>query len=372
MPMHLIRPLPLLLAAAHAGVGTLAAKAPDFVSPEVPTDGQATFRYYAPGAQAVSLVGLRRPTPWPMTKGADGVWTLTVSGLAPDIYGYSFDVDGATALDPRNRYIKKWINSESAFELPGAKPPAWALTPVPHGTLARHTITSAAAGREYSFQVYTPPGYDPRGKQVYPVVYLLHGYGDDETAWAENGRAHLIADNLIAAGKMKPAIIVMPHGHPIPYPFTRFEDYSGLNHAAMEKVVVGELLPFVERNYRASKKPAGRAIVGLSMGGGHSLGIGLAHPELFQWVGAFSAAAPAENLETKFSALLAAAKKKQTSPKLLWIGIGKDDFLLSRNDAFRTWLAQNQVPFTYKLTDGGHEWTCWREYVEDFLQLTFR
>ncbi len=370
--MKALRPLPLLLALAFAGVGTLAAKAPDFVSPEVTTDGQATFRYYAPEARSVSLVGLRRTTPLPLTKGADGVWTVTVSGLAPDIYGYSFDVDGATALDPRNRYAKKWITSESAFELPGAKPPAWALTAVPHGTLHRHTITSAAAGREYSFQIYTPPGYDPRAKQVYPVVYLLHGYGDDETAWAENGRANFIADTLIARGKMKPAIIVMPHGHPIPYPFTRIEEYFGQNLVAMEKVVVGELLPFVEREYRASNKPADRAIVGLSMGGGHSLGIGLTHPELFQWVGAFSAAVPADNLETRFSALLAAAKKKQTSPKLLWIAIGKDDFLLKRNDDFRAWLQQNAVPFTYKQTDGGHEWTCWREYVEDFLQLTFR
>ncbi len=370
--MKALRPLPLLLALALAGIPAFAAKAPDFVSPEVTTDGQATFRYYAPEARSVALVGLRRPTPLPLAKGPDGVWTVTVSGLAPDIYGYSFEVDGATALDPRNRATKKWITSENAVELPGATPPAWALTAVPHGTLHRHTVASAAAGREYSFQVYTPPGYDPRAKQVYPVVYLLHGYGDDETAWAENGRANFIADTLIARGKMKSAIIVMPHGHPIPYPLTRNDGYSGQNLVAMEKVVVGELLPFVEREYRASGKPADRAIVGLSMGGGHSLGIGLTHPELFQWVGAFSAAVPAENLEAKFSALLAAAKKKQASPKLLWIAIGKDDFLLKRNDEFRAWLEKNQVPFTYKQTDGGHEWTCWREYIEDFLQLTFR
>jgi enterochelin esterase family protein len=358
--------------AAFVGSLAIAAKAPDFLSPEVTTDGQATFRFYAPAAHLVALQGLRRTEPLPMTKGPDGVWSVTVSGLAPDIYSYVFDVDGGVALDPKNRYTKKWINSESAFELPGATPPAWALQAVPHGALSRHTFTSATAGREYSVQIYTPPGYDPRASTVYPVVYLLHGYGDDETAWAENGRAHYIADHLIARGAMRPAIIVMPHGHPIPYPFTRLDEYFDQNLVAMEKVVVDELLPFVEHAYRASSKPADRAIVGLSMGGGQSLGIGLAHPELFQWVGAFSAAVPADNLETKFSALVAAAKAKQPSPQLLWIAIGQDDFLLNRNDTFRAWLQQHDVPLTYKLTAGGHEWTNWREYLEDFLQLTFR
>ncbi|MBK8478201.1 MAG: esterase [Opitutaceae bacterium] len=369
--MKALRALPLVLA-AFAGTLGYAAKAPDYLSPEVTADGRAILRFYAPGAGAVAVQGLRRTEPLPMAKGADGIWSVTVSGLAPDIYGYVFDVDGAVTLDPKNRYAKKWISSESAFELPGAKPPAWALQAVPHGTLHRHTVTSAAAGRQYSFQVYTPPGYDARAKDLYPVVYLLHGYGDDETAWAENGHAHLIADNLIAQGRMKPAIIVMPHGHPVLLPATRRDHYSAENHAAMEKVVVGELLPFLQREYRASAEPADRAIVGLSMGGGHSLGIGLAHPELFQWVGGFSAAAPDDSLDTAFPALLTAAKQKKNSPKLLWIAIGKDDFLLKRNDAFRAWLQQNQVPFTYKLTDGGHEWTVWREYVEDFLQLTFR
>ena len=369
--MKALRALPFLLVAFVNGPA-FAAQVPNFLSPEITPDGQATLRFYAPGAHAVAVQGLRRTEPLPMTKGSDGVWSVTVSGLAPDIYSYVFEVDGAAALDPKNRYTKKWINSESAFELPGATPPAWALQAVPHGTLSRHTFTSATAGREYSVQIYTPPGYDPRGASVYPVVYLLHGYGDDETAWAENGRANRIADNLIARGAMKPAIIVMPHGHPIPYPFTRLDEYFEQNLGAMEKVVVDELLPFVERTYRASSKPADRAIVGLSMGGGQSLGIGLTHPELFHWVGAFSAAVPGEKLETKFSALLAAAKQKQASPKLLWIAIGQDDFLLKRNDEFRAWLQQNEVPFTYKQTAGGHEWTNWREYLEDFLQLTFR
>jgi enterochelin esterase family protein len=171
---------------------------------------------------------------------------------------------------------------------------------------------------------------------------------------------------------MKPAIIVMPYGHPLQLPVTRGDNYFAENQAAMEKVVTGELLPFVQREYRASSKPVERAIVGLSMGGGHSLGIGLTHPELFQWVGAYSAVAPQENLDTTFAALAATAKAQRTSPKLLWIAIGKDDYLLPRNDIFRSWLQQNQVPFTYKFTDGSHEWSVWRNYLEEFLPLTFR
>lgn len=357
--------LPLLLVAAACT--PLAGQTPAYVSPEVATDGRVTFRYHAPEARTVSLVGLRRTTPLPLTRGADDLWSVTVADLAPDIYGYVFAVDGAIALDPKNRYIKKWITSESAFELTGPRPPVWAVQPVPHGTLHHHTVASAIVGREYSFQVYTPPGYDPRGKRRYPVVVLFHGYGDDETAWTENGRAHVIADNLIAAGKMVPAIILMPHGHPIPYPLTRLDEYFERNLPAMEQVLTRELLPFVEREYRAGTKPAERAIVGLSMGGGHALGIGLKHPELFQWVGAFSAAVPPGDPTAFFP-----GAPRGRVPRLLWLGIGRDDFLLARNETFRTWLDQQHVPHTHALTDGGHEWTNWRTYLEQFLPLVFR
>ncbi len=365
-------PILAMITATLSVIPGLTAQLPVYQSPEIVSADTVTFRYFGPAARQVAVVGLRRTTPTPMTKAADGLWSVTVSGLAPDIYGYSFDVDGAVALDPKNRSIKKWINSENAFELPGANPPAWALQPVPHGTLHRHTIGSPTAGREYSFQVYTPPGYDPHAATPYPVVYLLHGYGDDETAWAENGRAHLIADNLIAAGTMKPALIVMPHGHPIPFPLDRVEEYFGQNLPAMEKVVTEELIPLVERQYRVGRTAADRAIVGLSMGGGHSLGIGLPHPELFQWVGAFSAAVPAGDPAANFPVLLEAAKNNHPSPRLLWIAIGSDDFLLARNEAFRRWLTDNHIAFTYELSDGGHEWTNWRDYLGQFLQLTFR
>jgi len=358
----------LPLAAALPGRSEI----PDFLSPEARPDGQVVFRFYAPAAHAVAVQGLRNHAPVAMVKGKDDVWTTTVAGLAPDMYSYSFNVDGATALDPRNRDIKRWITSESGFEIVGTPPPAWALQAVPHGTLHRHLYTSAVARREAAFLVYTPPGYDPRSDRTYPVVYVLHGYGDDEGAWSENGHAHLIADSLLARGAMKAAILVMPNGHPRPIPTTREKDYSAANLAAMQDAIIQELLPLIERDYRVSRVPAERAIVGLSMGGGQSLTIGLGHPELFQWVGGFSSAAPNEDLDARFAGLLQATKKHEPSPRLLWIAIGKDDFLLKQNQTFTAWLTANNVPFKWKLTDGGHEWTNWRAYLEEFLGQIFR
>ncbi len=366
--MSPLRLLPLVFACGLAA--RLASQPANLVSPEITADGAVTFRYHAPEARSVALAGLRRAAPLPMTKSADGLWSVTVPGLAPDIYSYVFTVDGATALDPHNRNTKKWIRSENAFEFTGGTAPVWSLQPVPHGVVHRHTIASRAAGRQYSFQVYTPPGYDPRAAQTYPVVVLFHGYGDDETAWVENGRAHLIADNLIARGAMKPAVIVMPHAHPIPFPLERVEEYFGENLPAMERTLLEDLLPFVENEYRVAAAPEQRAIVGLSMGGGHALGIGLKHPGTFRWVGAFSAAIPPGEPTAFFPA--AAADRAAERPRLLWIAIGREDFLLERNESFRTWLAQRDVPFAYELTDGGHEWTNWRNYLAAFLPLLFR
>ena len=362
--------LPLILGALMVGQhGPLLAQ--NLPSPEI-VGNQVTFRFFAPKAGEVSLQGLRGRKALPMTKGTDGLWQVTVGDLAPDIYNYSFNVDGATALDPRNRSFKKWILTSSAFDFTGGTTPLWSLQQVPHGTVHRHLYTSRAAQREGAFQVYTPPGYDPRAAVKYPVVFLFHGYGDDETAWVEEGRANCIADNLIAKGSIKPAVIVMTNGHPVSIPIARQDHYGAANQAAMELEVMKEVLPQVEAAYCVSREASDRAIVGLSMGGGHALEIGLGHPETFQWVGAFSAATPEGDLAARFPRLLPAPTSKRQVPRLLWIGIGKDDFLLQRNDAFRAWLQQHDVPFTYKQTDGGHEWTNWREYVEDFLQLTFR
>lgn len=346
--------------------------AADPVSPEIHPDRKVTLRLLAPNARAVALQGVTKD-PQPMTKDADGVWSITVGPLAPEIYSYTFAVDGATVTDPRNRQIKKWIRSESTFEVPGSPPILAASQPVPHGVVHRHVLASRTRQRENALMIYTPPGFDPRADTTYPVVYLLHGFGDDETAWAEVGRANFIADNLIAQGGAVPAIIVMTNGHPVPIPVgVRFPEYSPRNLAAMQQELLSEIVPFVEKHYPVRREAASRAIVGLSMGGGQSLNIGLSHLDTFQWIGGFSSAAPTDELDSTFVKLREAAKKQSGGARLLWIAVGRDDFLLEQNQTFIGWLEANRVPHVWKLTDGGHEWPVWRRYLGEFLPLLFR
>lgn len=369
--MRLIPRLLLLVASSVVSLTSLFAADP--VSPEIHPDGRVTLRFLAPNAQAVALQGVIFKEPQPMAKDAEGVWSITIGPLAPEIYSYTFAVDGATVTDPRNRRIKKWIRSESAFEIAGTPPILAASQPGPHGVIHRHVFSSKTRGRETAVMVYTPPDFDPRAAATYPVLYLLHGFGDDETAWSEVGHANFIADNLIAQGRAVPAIIVMTNGHPVPIPAgARFDDYAPKNLAAMQQELLSEVIPLVEKNYPVRRDASSRAIVGLSMGGGHSLNIGLTHPELFAWVGGFSSAAPTVNLDQTFKLLTPAARKDGAGPRLLWIAIGKDDFLIEQNKTFIGWLEQNKVPHVWKLTDGAHEWPVWRRYLGEFLPLLFR
>jgi len=360
---------------AVVGMGSamtlLGANPPEFLSPEQTAPGQVTFRFYAPNANAVSVQGLRHRPPVALTRDAEGLWSGTVSDLPADIYTYSFNVDGAMVLDSHNRSFKKWLTSESAVEVTNGTPTVYALQPVPHGVLHRHGYTSAFNGREQACQVYTPPGYDPNARTRYPLIVLCHGYGDDETAWVEMGRANLIADNLIAKGTMKKAVILMPFGHPV-QPINRDQPYRNRNYLAFEQELLQQLIPFVEANYRLARNPDNRAILGLSMGGGHALGVGLAHPEVFHWVAGFSSRAPTEELEKRFSPWIQSLKTKQRAPRLLWIGIGREDGLLEGNQTFTAWLKQNGIPFTWRLTDGGHEWSVWREDFAEVAPLLFK
>src|SRR5258708_7074141 len=285
-------------------------------SPEVLPDGRVTFRLLAPKAQVVAVKGLRRLPPQPMTKDDGGVWSVTVGPFAPDLYSYTFDVDGATFTDPHNRRLKEWLSEESLFEVPGTPPLLISRQDVPHGVVHRHVLPSRIRGTETAVVVYTPPGFDPKKK--YPVLYLLHGFGDEETAWVAVGRANFIADNLLAQQRIVQAIIVMTNGHSVPIPFGGSSpDYSAANDAAMERELLGDVMPYIEARYPVRRDPAGRAIVGLSMGGGQSLGIGLAHPDIFGWVGGVSSAAPKGDLETPFAPLLPAPQQTKCGPHLL-------------------------------------------------------
>ena len=363
----------LALAFSVQGVVVQVEIAAQLISPEVHPDRRVTFRIRAPQAKRVLVEGINGLEPQPMTKGAGGVWKVTLGPLPPELYSYVFNIDGTVVPDPHNRHVKKWLSLNSQFEIPGDPPRLYERCRVPHGVVHRQFYDSKTTGTERGVYVYTPPGYETSGTRRYPLVLLLHGYGDDESAWLEVGRVNFILDNLLAANKIVPMVVAMPNGHPLPIELkTEFDDYADRNLKLMEKDVLEDLLPYLERSYRLGDSDQQRAIVGLSMGGGQALTIGLGHLDQFSWIGGFSSAAPQGDLDHLLANLTRDVAATNRRIKLLWIGCGKDDFLLARNRQFVSWLAKHKIAHTYRETKGSHQWMVWRRYISEFLPLLFR
>jgi enterochelin esterase-like enzyme len=360
---------------------------PAVVSPDVGADRTITFRYVAPNAQAVTVSGELDGKPHPMTKGENGVWTVTVGPLVPDIYTYSFNVDGVTSLDPRNantKYGYGGFGAVSVVELPGDGPQFYDAKPVPHGEVRIRPYWSKALELNRTMWVYTPPGYD-KGKD-YPVLYLLHGGGDVESGWTMIGRANLILDNLIAEGKAKPMVVVMPLGHTIQSFWTGpSKAYLNPNAAAggrgatpgpqplnaFGRDFTEDIVPLVESSYKVSKKADDRAIAGLSMGGGLTMNLAFNKPELFRYVAIMSMGNA--NSEAAFPSFYAKPDAINKQFKLLWIAIGKDDTLIGNNaKALSDTLNAKGIKHTFLVTEGRHEWTVWRHHLNQLAPLLFR
>ena len=343
------------------------------VSPEVHPDRRVTFRLKSAHASSVLVQGIAGLDAQPMTKGEEDVWEVTVGPLEPELYSYVFSVDGTIVTDPQNRQVKKWLSLNSMFLVPGDPPLLHEQQPVPHGVVHHHIYDSKATESQRGVYIYTPPGYQARAAQEYPLLVLMHGYGDDASAWIEVGRANFILDNLIAQSKVKPMVVAMPYGHPLPIELrTAFDNYADRNMVLMQRDVLQDLIPFVAQNYRLKKGREYRGIVGLSMGGGQSLTIGLHNLDEFAWIGGFSSAAPQGALQEQYADLLADVAATNVRVKLLWIGCGKDDFLLQRNRTFIEWLKQNGIEHTYHESEGGHAWEVWRRYLATFLPMLFQ
>ena len=349
---------------------------PPVVSPEVHSDHRVVFRLRAPNAQAVtvSLEGSREPLP--MQKDEQGVWSVTSDPLAPDFYGYSFQVDGVTNFDPSNHAVKpNFLYRASELHVPGPQSLPWETGDIPHGELHHHFYPSGVVGDHRDYYVYTPAGYDPRAAQTYPVLYLLHGYSDDASGWSAVGRANLILDNLIAAGKAKPMLIVMPLGYGEPKILEpnsgAFRDRSltDRNFDKFREALLTEVIPRVESEYRVSKDRTARAIAGLSMGGAESLLTGLNTLDRFAWIGAFSSGGFTPDFDKEFPGLDA---KSNRQINLLWIACGTEDHLIDINRDFRKWLASRNVTHADIETPGMHTWMVWRRNLSDFAQLLFR
>ena len=358
----------LVFALLLRAVPAVAQQPPQFLTPEVSADRTVTFRLWAPNAKAVRVTSIEGQPPADLTKNEQGVWSATVGPLEPDIYSYMYEVDGAPVIDPRNPDVKVWLTLNSMVLVPGTPPRLHEVQDVPHGAVVMHTYRSKSLAQTRQLYVYTPPGYSATSKPL-PVVYLKHGFGDGPSAWTAVGQAHVIADNLIAQHKIEPMLIVMPWGHVISPRVARSRADMEHNDEGVERELLDDIIPFVESSYRAAKTADQRAIVGLSMGGGQSLTTGLSHLDTFHWIGGFSSAPPEGDLEKTFPNLTADAAKKLG---LLWVGVGKKDFLLERNEKFNAWLTDHQIKHTWVLSEGGHEWPVWRKYLAEFLPLIFR
>lgn len=350
---------------------------PALVTPEVHSDNSVTFRFRAANAQEVKLEREGLPEQLPMQKDDSGVWTVNTPAWSPDYYGYSIIVDGARSIDPYNPLLKpNLLSTESMVHIQGPPSLPWEWNDVPHGEIHHHFFHSAVANDDRDYYVYTPPAYDSTAKKTYPVLYLLHGYSDDASGWTAVGRANVILDNLIAQGKAKPMIVVMPLGYGTMEVIR--VGWGGLgNHPEVREqnltkfreLLLTEVMPKVESEYRVAKDRQSRAIAGLSMGGSESLLTGLNNLDKFAWVGSFSAGGLPEAFENKFPGLDAKANQQL---KLLWIACGTEDRLIDVNRRFREWLQSKGIQHTDIETPGMHTWMVWRRNLSEFSPLLFR
>jgi enterochelin esterase family protein len=368
---------------------------PRVKSPVVNADGSVTFNFYDPSAQKVSVFGDFNEISGQqldLTKQDNGVWTATTAPLSPELYSYSLTVDGQRFIDPANSYVNRDISTLSNIFIVSKsdndKGHLYAVNNVPHGTLSRVWYDSPTLGQQRRMTIYLPPTYD--GKKRFPVMYLLHGHGGDETAWGDLGRTSQIMDNLIAEGRCVPMIVVMPNGNPTcnAAPGWWHEglytpDGNAFNErgaqSTMEESFM-DIVNFVDSHYQTIKKRSARAVTGLSMGGGHTFGISRLYPEVFDYYGLQSAACrmPRDivphvknsKLNEDFDGQM--ARLFASKPKLFWIAIGKDDFLMQMNTELRSYMDAHHYPYEYYENDGGHIWRNWRIYLTMFAQKIFK
>ena len=368
------------------------------VSPEVHDNNTVTFRLKAPKAVKVQVTGDFLPTqkiktPFgefdgpgiaDLTENKDGVWEFTTpEPMKPELYSYTILVDGLKITDPSNVYqIRDVASVTNVFIIGGDRADLYKVNKVPHGSVSKVWYHSDVLDLDRRLTVYTPAGYETSGKR-YPVFYLLHGMGGDENAWSELGRTAQIMDNLIAQGKAKPMIVVMTNGNAA-LEAAPGESSLGFTAPSMNlpKTMEGsfetafpEVVKFIDKTYRTQANKKGRAIAGLSMGGFHSMHISKQYPDMFNYVGLFSAAImPGKDVKSPIYDDLEGKLKTQFAkkPALYWIGIGTTDFLYKANEDYRKLLDEKGYKYTYYETGEGHIWKNWRIYLTEFAPLLFK
>jgi enterochelin esterase-like enzyme len=345
------------------------------VSPEVHSDDSVTFRFRAPNAKEVK-VDLEGAEAVALQRDEQGLWSVSTAPLRPDYYGYVFVADGVHLIDPSNPLLKpNLLATENAVHVPGPASLPWELNDVPHGEVHHHFYKSAVAGDDRDYYVYTPPGYDSSAQRTYPVLYLLHGFSDDASGWTAVGRANVILDNLIAQGKAKPMIVVMPLGYGtmemirLAWDAWSHPDLRKQNFDKFREALLQEIIPRTDSEYRITKDRNARAIAGLSMGGSESLLTGLNNLDKIAWIGAFSSGGIPEDFKGDFPSLDVKANEQL---HLLWIACGTEDRLITVNRNLREWLKSKGVKVTEIETPGMHTWMVWRRNLAEFADLLFR
>ena len=359
-------------------------RGPLVISPQVLPDKKVTFRYLAPLAKEVRLGGSQfGAANMPMTKDSIGIWSVTVGPVRPDIYPYSFTADGVTVMDPANEdFFPNERFKASLVDVPGFTPLIHAIRDVPHGSV-NYEYYPSIEGTTGSLVVYIPPGYDKDPAKKYPVFYLISGTTDTEETFFKVGRTNLILDNLIAEGKAKPMIIVMPYGNmeariagqkagATPADPVRDSPDAINRMRRFEQDLTKNVIPYIDKSYRTFANRDNRAIGGFSRGGGQTLRTAFWNMDKFSWICAYSANLPSNEMETSYASIVSNPDNTNKQLKLLWVGVGTEDFLYNDVSTFMNYLTSKKINYKSLVTGGGHTWMNVKTYLAETAQLLFR
>lgn len=359
-------------------------RGPFIISPQVLPDKKVTFRYLAPSAKEVKLSAQFERAPVPMVKDSIGIWSVTVGPVRPDIYPYSFNVDGITVMDPANEdFFPNERFKASLVDVPGFTPLIHAMRDVPHGSV-NYEYYPSLEGTTGQVLVYTPPGYEKDPAKKYPVFYLIGGTTDTEETWFKVGRTNLILDNLLAEGKVKPMIVVMPYGNirariaaqkggtkPAD-PVIRDSGDALIRSKQFEDDLVKNIVPYIEKNYRAIPNKENRAIGGFSRGGGQTLRTAFGNMDKFAWICCYSSYLTQQEIETHYNGIVDNPDITNKAYKLFWIGVGNEDFLYPQTAVFLNYLRDKKINYKSLITGGGHTWMNTKVFLAETAQLLFK
>ena len=360
-------------------------RGPFVVSPQVLPDKKVVFRYLAPSAKEVKLGGSQfGANQVAMIKDSSGIWSVTVGPVRPDIYPYSFTVDGVTVMDPANEdYFPNERFKASLVDVPGFTPLIHAIRNVPHGSV-NYEYYPSVQGTTGSLVIYTPPGYDNNPSKKYPVFYLISGTTDTEETWFKVGKTNLILDNLIAEGKATPMIIVMPYGNIAARVAEQKGDSKPADPIGRESVdamirmksfaddLTNNVITYVDKNYRTIPNKDNRAIGGFSRGGGQTLRTAFWNMDKFSWICCYSAYLPPKEMDSSFQSVVSDPGKTNNQLKLLWVSVGNEDFLYNDTAEFLNYLSSKKINYKSLITGGGHTWMNTKVFLAETAQLLFK